>query len=798
MSKIRIFEDYFEFNETGLPFDIKFSFKEVFNYWEEKAKSSNKGEAARAKEVLARIDHAKELKGAFTDIEVLKKYESEIGLLVQDLFPEQLTNNEIKAVTLPFMPIYLNSTTRFQNILDAAGSDFQPELRPFNFEQIYIQACVFILNVQYGANIVASRSLFMDIPNKATGLMRHYRVLFNADFSKFIPNKDFKPLTEEDITLLLDNFDNVDLWREKIPPSSFDYEGIAFIVLLDVTKEQIISSLKLDLLKKDALHSPEIVENIRVKMSNLFGIQDLKLGFAIFDHDTCTLKSLGHSYWNNISMGNKLEKKGDGAFCEWSINHIFHQNKVMSISNIDTMDDPMKSPTTAKLYESGLKSYVAAPLIYDNKSIGLIELASHEPRVLNSIVANNLDEIVPLFTIALQRTLDEYETKLEAIVQEKFTAIHPTVSWRFFEVAENLEKRRQFTDTDEIEEIVFKDISPLYGQSDIKGSSTERNSAIQADLLEQLTLAKDVLDKSIKTTPIPILKELRFRVNKFIRDLKPGLSAGHELTVLDFFNQEVYPVFNHIVQANSELQPLVIAFNQRLDPKLGMIYNKRKDFEDSVSMINDRISDFIDKKQVIAQEMFPHYFEKYKTDGVEYNIYIGQSLVSNLHYDPIYLKNLRLWQLQMMCEVERLVKAMKPELNIPLDICSLILVHGNPLSIKFRNDEKQFDVDGAYNIRYEIVKKRIDKAYIKGTQNRLTIPNKIAIVYSQEKEAEEYMKYLEYLQSIDYIKDDIERLDLEDLPGATGLKALRVSVNYDLAVPHVKQEPERLLVPSEH
>ena len=60
------------------------------------------------------------------------------------------------------------------------------------------------------------------------------------------------------------------------------------------------------------------------------------------------------------------------------------------------------------------------------------------------------------------------------------------------------------------------------------------------------------------------------------------------------------------------------------------------------------------------------------------------------------------------------------------------------LSIRFRQDEKQFDVDGAYNIRYEIVKKRIDKAYIKGTSERLTQPGKIAIVYSRDKEIGEY------------------------------------------------------------
>ncbi len=44
----------------------------------------------------------------------------------------------------------------------------------------------------------------------------------------------------------------------------------------------------------------------------------------------------------------------------------------------------------------------------------------------------------------------------------------------------------------------------------------------------------------------------------------------------------------------------------------------------------------------------------------------------------------------------------------------MLLVHSNPLAIRFRIDEKRFDVDGAYNARYEIIKKRVDKANIKG------------------------------------------------------------------------------------
>ena len=175
--------------------------------------------------------------------------------------------------------------------------------------------------------------------------------------------------------------------------------------------------------------------------------------------------------------------------------------------------------------------------------------------------------------------------------------------------------------------------------------------------------------------------------------------------------------------------------------------------------------------------MFPHYYERYKTDGIEFNMYIGQSLVKNKKFENLFLYNLRLWQLQIMYEMENVAYAARKEMEHELRVASLILVHSNPLSIKFRMEEKQFDVDGAYNIRYEIIKKRIDKAHIKGTIERITVPGKIAIIYSQDKDAFEYLKYIKYMQSKRFF-GKVEKLELEDLQGVSGLKALRVEVLY--------------------
>ncbi|MGH2647237.1 MAG: GAF domain-containing protein, partial [Ginsengibacter sp.] len=243
--------------------------------------------------------------------------------------------------------------------------------------------------------------------------------------------------------------------------------------------------------------------------------------------------------------------------------------------------------------------------------------------------------------------------------------------------------------------------------------------------------------------------------------------------------KEIHPVFDHLKTLKTDINDVLLHYENQLDPVLGVIYKKRKDYEQSIKMINENISEYLDKTEEAAQAMFPHYFEKYHTDGVEHNLYIGQSLVNNKDFNPVYLKNIRLWQLMITCEIENEIHRLQNELKTKLEICSLILVHSQPLAIRFRMEEKKFDVDGAYNARYEIIKKRIDKAIVKETGERLTQPGKIAIIYSSEQEVKEYMDYINYLRFINYIDTDLELLTLRDLQGMTGLKAMRVSVLYN-------------------
>ena len=279
---------------------------------------------------------------------------------------------------------------------------------------------------------------------------------------------------------------------------------------------------------------------------------------------------------------------------------------------------------------------------------------------------------------------------------------------------------------------------------------------------------------------MPAYEELLYRVETYKTEIRNGLSAGSEHKIIGFLRSEIYPVFSHMQKVDPELGKLVEKYNSKLDPELNTIYEERKKYDDSVNLINQKLASYLDRQQDEAQKMFPHYFERYKTDGVEYNMYIGQSISKQKQFDPIHLQNLRLWQLMVMVEMENEFASLQQDLEVPVEIASLILVYNASLAIHFRMDEKRFDVEGAYNARYEIIKKRIDKAHIKGTHERITRPGSIAIVYSHEQDAIEYRKYLDFLCTKGYMKSKVEDHELENLQGMSGLRALRVEIEYQL------------------
>ncbi|WP_367768521.1 GAF domain-containing protein [Flavobacterium sp. WC2421] len=757
------------------PFKTLISFHKLIESLEEIALSEIDYRSNYAKALLKEIEHIPEFSTGIEDISIIEDNKTLIKYLLADLFPTALTKNEIKAVTIPFQNLTFNFSERFSKILKEAGGTFDMSIRDLDGDQLYIVSCILILNTVYQQHFEINKPLFYDIPD-SNGILKHYRILYNADFLEITPTKKSIALTPEDIDQLMDNYDDISLWKQKFPIESWIFKGFGIVTLFDATTESAISNLKSNLLKSETDAGNQ--ENFETIFRSIFKIPDLKVGLIFYDEKQD--KFIKPPFNNKIKSYILFEQDEmvdcNKAFFGCSQITLLNEKKPFIISNVEKFSTILGNETLGNhLLKQNIKSCILAPVLKNGKLLGIIELVSSKTRELNSINANNLDLLLPYVIDSLERYNVDLQNQIEAVIQREYTAIHSSVYWKFKNEAEKYYQTNSPNKDYIFKEIVFKEVYPLYGQIDIKGSSQHRNDTVKEDLKNQLKTLLTIFESLKSNSSLTLLEQRKFEMQTYFKELEKELKADTEQQIQNYIQKEIHPILNNS-KIDNTCQLIINQYFEELDPKTALFYHSRKKFDDAMSIINKKMASILDKEQLDAQTIFPHYFERFKTDGVEHNLYIGASITPSQPFDIMYLSNLRLWQLQTLCKMELEHHRLKKALPYELDVTSLILVFSSPLSIRFRMDEKRFDVDGTYNARYEVVKKRIDKANIKGTQERITQKEKITIVYSHSYEETEYLKYIKFLQFKKILEPTIEQFDIEELQGVSGLKALRIKV----------------------
>ncbi len=763
--------------EQDSPLDIWISFSKFFEQYRECLKSDNELLRNRAEHILAVANEYPELDEGIKEEKRVIELLPQIDLILEDSFPKVLQQNEIKIATIPFHNTVLKSTQRYQNIINIAGEDFEPQIKNLDEDHYYIMGCSMILGSYYGYNIDFRRPFFYDIPD-AMGIMRHYRIMYNGDFIDIIKTDKAKDITDEDVAELLDNFDNIDIWKEKFPPHSWVFKGVVLANMFDVTTDVSLSDFKTSLIRYDKTKG-DFVDSFQEIFRAIFNLHEIKVGFSNYYEEDQIFERVPFKNIDSYILYDQYSDNCKDALCKGTYHFLFDKSTYFAISDVKRYQ---KSTPHEKMYKNlvaqDINSAIIAPIKSEGKLLGILEIVSPNVQELNSINANKLQDVMPYLVDSVLRSKAKAENELELIIQQECTSIHPSVQWKFRKEARRFMRAMVEEKPVSFKEVVFENVYPLYGQIDIKGSSEARNQAIQKDLVLQLGGISKVINKVLESDPLPIYEQLEYRTNQYINSTTEQLQVDSEQKIINFIKREITPLFKHLDKKNNELDVLINEYNLMLDKGIKTVYKHRKAYDESVMLINKKMAALLDQKQDEAQGMYPHYFERFKSDGVEHNMYIGESITKQDSFNKVYLYNLRLWQLQVMCEMENAYYQMKKDLPVALDVASMVLVFNTSLSVRFRMDEKRFDVDGTYNARYEVVKKRVDKSMIKGTDQRVTEKGKLVIIYSQRSDEVEYIKYLNFLQSKNYLEDEIEVVELDDLQGVTGLKALRVNILY--------------------
>lgn len=754
------------------------SFLPFVNFLKEKLETVSATRADFYSYLIRKFEHEPGLLEPVADITQLDEHSELLDFLSTAIFPLVCADDDnnytfaapynfnIFSYSGPFRELFIDPEEQFLKLPDDLSNE---HLREVHCAMIYDH----VLEKYYGIKLNEKPDLTFPVTDLNTGMRRYYRMRYDR---RFINLKLKGKLPEiQDCAVCLNTFRILDLEQQlkTMPLDLFRAEGFAVWIAEDVTTTESLDEIKKILLVPDDCQI-ENVNELKTSIQTLIGLNNVQVGLMPFFkmndsfllNEECTRQSLLGKYW----------RANDEQSMQAFRNFIRFQRenpKPMPISNLDESLLDF-APFLKPLYQEGTRSYIYYPMQNSDGLLGMLELASTVPNLLNQQLMAHLEPAIPLISLAMLKSREAFSNKIEKVVKEKFTALQPSVEWKFAEVAWNYLQTKD--PTAETGKIAFENVFPLYGAIDIRNSSIERSYAIQKDLKEHLHIINDTLDQLLQHVRLTLLEELKFKGQKFQQSIADILFPEDEVRLNEFLLNEVTPVFSHLQKSDGDIQTIIEEYFTLERNCHGPIYHHRNEYEETLALINQTVSNYLDDQDQVLQLSYPHYFEKYRTDGVEYNVYIGQSMAPGHSFDLLYLKNMRLWQLQSMVEIARITHQILPDLKVPLETTQMIFIYNKPLTINFRKDERRFDVEGSSDIRYEVMKKRIDKALIKDTGERLTQPGKIAMVYSNLREAQEYEEYIHFLQSKSLIQPEIEYVTLEEMQGVKGLKALRVTV----------------------
>ncbi|MGD1808097.1 GAF domain-containing protein [Dapis sp. BLCC M126] len=557
---------------------------------------------------------------------------------------------------------------------------------------------------------------------------------------------------------------NLEMLAQKLKLENYQIEGLLLLEGLDVTVKEKKRKLIQLLVEPESLVQPDKFEPIAQLLRSLFRADDMLL-----------LRNEGEKQFK-LFIGSEFLTRANypKLYSTQNIQDspILKTAKKNQIQNIPELESNSPTECEQNLSQQGVRSLLLIPLVIKSASpkeesdipeiLGIVGLISNHPSNFNLSDYKNAQDLIPALTTAVRQTIQQRFTNIRNI--------HPAVEWRFLQEAE----RRRWGLPPET--IVFEDVYPLYGICDIRGSSTERNRAIQSDILAQFRLGLAIVEAVCQKQYSSLCQQLRQDMLEYIKSLEERVSVNTEITALEYLRCRLEVYFDYFLKCGDTIKAAVEAYRGACDNNHHGVYQARERYDQMLYKINYHLQNTWEKWQKQMQQIIPHHCDFEATDGIDHMMYVGKSI--NSEFNQFHLSSLRYDQLRAICDCARTAISLKAESEEPiLEVVHLILVQNGTIDI-YHNEstERLFDVKGSHDIRYEIVKKRIDKGVDKDTKERITQPGMLTVVYSTDEEWEEYEQYFRYLVREGWVEDKFESGLIEPLQGVSGLRFVRAKV----------------------
>lgn len=762
--------------------DIRLSLRPFIEYVEKKAEVERSAKVNFFNYILAQFKTFPELKEPIPTGGAIK-YRALFELIYTALSP--IINDEKQqywAISTPISPCFHFGTDAFYSVLmDAKKCNLKADLSlpsKKEMEKNLISAFYnLIMERFYNFSLTGNQMVIHSVIDPETHLLKYYRLNIDTRFIEVKSNVQLPEYNIKDVRDYINDEQNtLKVLTKLMPPENFSIEGFSIVTLVDVTDEYALETVKNLIINQSESQQGLHTKDIATALKTLVGTDHIDFGMIPYIKLNNKVKVNQLQGFNSVLLQVATEDGFDDITNHTLVDNYLSQPRTLIFPDIKE-DDQTKYPTLKLLGQTGIKSYAIFPLYYNGGLVGCLEMYTKDSKQFSPNVLSKIEAAFPLLAQLYHNVIVGFNNDIQDVIMDKFTALQPSVQWRFHEAAYNYVHSGARDRNYPIEPIFFKDVIPLYAAIDIRNSSIQRNAAIRRDLYAHFEILEDTLNrirvKAVLCSETEIPSGGSVWSNKHLEEL----SDREIFKTEDYLQRQIPHALQHLKESYPEVSEIVDNYFKLTGDK-GKILENRERYEKSMQMINVAVTRHLDEFNAELQNIYPCYFEKFRTDGVEFDLYLGQSITPGIQFPPNIVHDFRLRQLSVLAEIARTTNNLGPYFSIPLETTQLIFVYEKLIDISFRIDEQRFDVEGSYNIRYQMVKKRIDKALIKDTTERLTQPGKIAIVYFDSNEAKAYQRYIKKLQGQRLLNDDLEFLELEELQGVEGLKALRVGVKY--------------------
>src|SRR5450432_360153 len=756
------------------------SFKKFISFLKTNIQSGPSIKVPYFKWILKKFAKLPELSSGIP-LEKVCEYEEMLELISTCLLPLAADENSLWALSSPLSPQIFYSTDGFHKlmeclkhpvVIDPAKEDADSESEKIMQELQYGMVLEKIYHFPY----LKKTEWIRKFEDPETGLDKYFQVHIDTRFIEIRAIDQLPPL---DCSSMLPS----SVWGEEfkkiqqlIRLNRFEVRGFSVLTLTDVTAEQAVAEVGRLVIHNSEKDKRPLFDTVTHALQTVVGSRDYQFGVVPFltinERPALIYENMPYSIILQACWNYEVSKK------EFSkLRNAFTENPKIIVWSVNDKESELPEIIGKAFRHTGISTYMMFPIYHNQQMTGIFEISTKMDKpMMSEGQLVRLKPVLSIMTQLIQDIIARFNRSIENIIKEKFTSIQPAVQWKFNEAAWHyLRDHAGETGNEPVENIVFKNLNPLYGAVDIRNSTILRNQALEKDYTIQLGILTDSIS-GLDYAANPQLEHILISAKNWLQIIREPMTTQQEVRLNEFFGLDVQFELENLLHAEPETTEVLIPYFQSIDEENGIAFENRRLLETAIRKLNSAVNSFYENASVELQKIFPCYFEKFRTDGVEYDIYVGQSITPHTAFQKKHLLEMKRWQLDSMIKVVHLVEDLTPDMDFPLQTTQLLFVHPQTIDITFRKDERRFDVEGAYNIRYHIIKKRIDKVLILDTNERLTQPGKIAIIYFDDRDADEYRGFIRQMQKENFLLNDLEELDLEALQGVDGLKALRVGV----------------------